>query len=74
MERKNRMANKCKIKIEKVNGGRQAFTTLRALFRRSKNYYSAPCTWATVEYEIHVSQAFTINFNNFRSRIVKYQN
>lgn len=42
MERKNRMANKCKIKIEKVNGGRQAFTTLRALFRRSKNYLLSP--------------------------------
>lgn len=38
MERKNRMANKCKIKMEKVNGDRQAFTTLRALFRKSKNY------------------------------------
>lgn len=33
MERKNRMANKCKIKMEKVNGGRQAFTTLRTLIR-----------------------------------------
>lgn len=33
MKRKNRMANKCKIKMETVNGGRQAFTTLRTLIR-----------------------------------------
>lgn len=42
MERKNRMANKCKIKMEKVNGGRQAFTTLRALFRKKQELFTQP--------------------------------
>lgn len=39
MERKNWMVNKCKIKMEKVNGGRKVFIILRVLFRKSKNYY-----------------------------------